>query len=225
LFREEKQALRQTNQELMERLKKLWNCYKEKSLERLCSSISSNSSTTSASVNENLKVCLSSSNRMTFFLSPFNCTIYDIFPNYQREEISDLQTNVEFLTNRVNLTSSVIAESNNYNVNEVYINSKNDIAINSNNVEYEASPTPHKYEDISHLTTSMPPPVENSYIEDNAINNYSNFNDMLPLEQNTRIESPPKRNSIKNVVKDDEYEALPFEPPTYIEQQPAGNPC
>lgn len=76
LFREEKQALRQTNQELMERLKKLWNCYKEKSLERLCSSISSNSSTPTAFVKNHLKVCFSS-----------NCVIFSfpsLFPHDQR---------------------------------------------------------------------------------------------------------------------------------------------
>lgn len=47
-FRSEKQALRQTNQELMDRLKKLWKCYKEKSTERPNgNSMSSQSSTTS----------------------------------------------------------------------------------------------------------------------------------------------------------------------------------
>ena len=57
-FRSEKQALRRTNQELMDRLKKLWNCYKEKSLERLGNSTSSNSSTASANnnVNDDVKV-------------------------------------------------------------------------------------------------------------------------------------------------------------------------
>lgn len=66
LFRKEKHALRQTNQELMERLKKLWNCYKEKSLERLCSSMNSNSSTPSA--NDHLKVCSYSNVLLYFYL-------------------------------------------------------------------------------------------------------------------------------------------------------------
>lgn len=46
--RSEKQALRQINQELMDRLKKLWNCYKQKSPERFVNSTSSSSSTASA---------------------------------------------------------------------------------------------------------------------------------------------------------------------------------
>lgn len=39
----------------MERLKRLWDCYKEKSLDRLYNSISSNSSSTSAINNINNK--------------------------------------------------------------------------------------------------------------------------------------------------------------------------
>jgi hypothetical protein len=78
LFRTEKQALRQTNLELMERLKKLWNCYKEKSLERLCNSMSSNSSTTSASFKNNLKVC-PFSNCVMFFSIPFLIALLTAF--------------------------------------------------------------------------------------------------------------------------------------------------
>lgn len=68
------------------------------------------------------------------------------------------------------------------------------------------------------------PPVETTYFENKSENNYSNSNDMLSYEQTAHVETPPKRNSIKNIINDD-YEALSYEPqPTYIaEQQPAGN--
>lgn len=59
-FRAEKQALRRTNQELMDRLKKLWNCYKEKSLDRHGNSNGSDSSSASANnvkkVDDDVKV-------------------------------------------------------------------------------------------------------------------------------------------------------------------------
>lgn len=131
------------------------------------------------------------------------------------------------MTNRINLTSSIIAESNNSIVNEVHETSNNN-NINNNNqvskINFEAS-TPKQYDAISHLTNSSPL-VETPYlIEDNSVNNYSISNDMYPNKQTTHSETLPKRNSIKNIVNDDEYEALSYEPPIYVDQQPAGNLC
>jgi hypothetical protein len=126
------------------------------------------------------------------------------------------------LTNRINITSSVIAESNNFNVNEAYRTSNSNSF--NNNVEYDASSSsPKKYDDTAavYLTTSMPP-VETNFIESNSDYNFSNSNDTLAYEQTAHIETLPKRNSVKNIMNDDEYEPQS----TYIvEQQPTGNLC
>lgn len=139
-----------------------------------------------------------------------------------REDINSIQTSVEYLTNRITSASSVIAASNNiFNVNEAYQTSINSSNVGPNNI---SSSSPKNYDAFSYSTPSMPQ-AEVTYIEDSS-NNYSNSNDMLPYDQTTRIETPPKRNSIKNsVVNDDEYEAPSYYNEPLIEQQPAGNPC
>lgn len=135
------------------------------------------------------------------------------------EDINNIQTNVEFLTNRITSASAVIAESN--NANEAYQASN----ISSNIDPITSYSSPKRVDVVSYSTPSMPP-AENTYVEDINANNYSISNDMPSYEQSAHIESPPKRNSIRNVVVDDEYEAPTYyNEPTYVEQQPAGNPC
>lgn len=96
----------------------------------------------------------------------------------------------------------------------------------NNNVEYDASSSPpKKYDDTAvHLTTSLPL-VDPNFIESNSDNNVLNSNDTLAYEQTARIESLPKRNSVKNIMNDDDDYEAQYEPQsTYIvEQQPTGN--
>lgn len=137
-----------------------------------------------------------------------------------REEINNLHTNVEYLSNRITSASSVIADSN-INVNEAYQASN----LSSNLEPITTASSPKNFDAISYSTTSMP--LAASTYEDDNVNNYSISNDMSSYEPTARIETPPKRNSIKNVINDDEYEAPTYynEPTSYVDQQPAGNPC
>jgi hypothetical protein len=75
-YRAEKQALRKTNQELMDRLKKLWNCYKEKSLDRLGNSMSSDSSASANKNVDDVKVV----NHLCKFLT--NCVLFSFFLSF-----------------------------------------------------------------------------------------------------------------------------------------------
>lgn len=125
-----------------------------------------------------------------FFFFFYHSLILSIYP-VVREEINNLQTNVEFLSNRIDSASTIIA-SNNVN-NEAFNTSSNDFRepVITSSLNHT---TPKNY-DINSISTASIQPDTSLYTaldDNNAIsNNYaiSNDNSYEPTSL-THIESP-----------------------------------
>lgn len=118
-------------------------------------------------------------------------------------------------------------ENNDYNVNEVYETSKsNNNNYNNNyneNINYDQTASPSKIDQIITQPITSMQALENSFIENNINNsNYPTPTETFQYEQPARIETPPKKNSIKN-NNENEFEGFSYEPNSYVEQQ-TGNP-
>lgn len=221
-FRAEKQALRRTNQELMDRLKKLWNCYKEKSLDRHGNSNGSDSSSASANnvkkVDDDVKVA-----KVVRWPNPTNCVLYlslslsvsflSVYSRHLpptsfshrrqwRAELNNLQANVEFLTNRIDSAALAAKPADSYQ----YDSTSNDV------IDPIISST-HSSPQNSNANFTQPERT----VEDNA--NYAITN----VTSNV-LDTPSKtlnRSSSIKYVNDADDEPVYYNEPSSYNEQPA----
>lgn len=200
----------------MDRLKKLWNCYKEKSLDRLGNSISSSSSTASANNNVyDVKVAdgVNVTNCVLFFfllLLSFLLPPHDKPPSHvdlRREELNSLHVNVEFLTNRINNAAASVpipAETHNYETitNNDLIDTTPDPIISSTHSSPQNSNS-----NVTYANLSQP---EHTVVDDSA--NYAISVNDTPSQPLT------SGGSIKYVNDPIEEPVYYSEPQTYSEQ-------
>lgn len=192
----------------MDRLKKLWNCYKERSLERFGNSISSNSScsTSANNVASDVKVAKSSNltNCVLFSFSSSNSSFSSFFfspqPTNLREDFHNLQVNVESLSKRINTAPAKPVESYKYE--------------STNNDVIDTNPDPiissaHSSPQNSNVTYANLPQSEHT-VDDNA--NYAISNNNDPKK------SPSDRESSIKYVNDAEDEPVYYNEPPYYEQ-------
>lgn len=219
----------------MDRLKKLWNCYKEKSLDRYGNSISSDSSSASANnvnkVDDNdVKVakdvrCQTQLIVCFFFLSFFPFSFlsrlhpFTSFPSsspppyrHWRAELNNLQANVEFLTSRIDSAAFAAKPADSYQYESTTTNDVIDPIISST----------HSSPQNSNANFTQP----ESTVDDNA--NYA----ITPSVLDTPSKTLKRSTSIKYVNDVDDEPVYYNETPTtsYVEQpaayfEPApGNP-
>lgn len=137
--------MRQTNQELLDRLRKLWTYYKESPQCSLNDYVSANTFLSFHSSDTADKVLI---NVFVLFSNFFSCACGFLCAPHpiDREEITDLQTNFEFLTNKINSNSHKEIESNvTYlsptNINENLTNPTNiGLEVESNYDNYDIAP-------------------------------------------------------------------------------------
>jgi hypothetical protein len=153
-----------------------------------------------------------------------------------REEINNLQTNVEFLTTRFNSASTIIA-SNNVNNEAAYDISSPIYNTNTNNNTHEPIISSSTHSSPKNYTASIQPTattidpspytVDENYSIDNS---YETSNvvaeSVVPV---TPLKSLNRTNSIKNISNDENlYSSYNTEPqvpisPSYVDPQtPAG---
>jgi hypothetical protein len=157
------------------------------------------------------------------FSIPISILSFPVLP-YAREEINNLHTNVEFLTNRMNSASTAIAASNNAPI-EAYEPISQEPFVSSSSIHS----SPKNYNLNSYATTALQPDPS-PYVDESNANNYSISNDTsyeptsLAATQIENLASTPTKsiirsNSIKNINDDDTYYNEPSSS-SYVE--PAG---